>query len=79
MHAIHATNARTSHANSMDHDAQIEAAITDLEPEEGRSYTATAKKWNINRSALSQHHRGKTRLNQVRPPIAYRYTEKDAY
>jgi hypothetical protein len=55
MHAIHATNARTSHANSMDHNAQIEAAITDLVPEEGRSYTATAKKWNIGRSALLQH------------------------
>jgi hypothetical protein len=44
MHAIYTTYARTSHRNSMDYTTQFEAAITDLESEEGRNYAATAKK-----------------------------------
>ena len=56
--------ARSSNANSMDHDARIEAAIADLESQERVNYSATAKKWNVDRTTLAKRHRGKTGSNQ---------------
>jgi len=38
----------------------IEAALADLALQESSNYTATAKKFNVNRSTLSRRHRGKT-------------------
>ncbi len=38
----------------------IEAALADLALQESFNYTATAKKFNVNRSTLSRRHRGKT-------------------
>jgi len=38
----------------------IEAALADLALQDSFNYTATAKKFNINRSTLSRRHRGKT-------------------
>jgi uncharacterized protein YdhG (YjbR/CyaY superfamily) len=57
-------HARTSHANSMAHEARIQAAITDLESQDRRNITATAKKWEVARETLSKRFRGKTGSNQ---------------
>ena len=38
----------------------IEAALADLALQDSPNYTATAKKFNINRSTLSRRHRDKT-------------------
>ncbi len=38
----------------------IEAVLADLALQDSSNYTATAKKFNINRSTLSRRHRGKT-------------------
>jgi len=38
----------------------IETALADLALQDSFNYTATAKKFNINRSTLSRRHRGKT-------------------
>ncbi len=40
--------------------ASIEAALADLALQDSFNYTATAKKFNINRSTLSRRHRSKT-------------------
>ncbi len=40
--------------------ASIEAALADLALQDSSNYTATAKKFNINRSTLSRRHRDKT-------------------
>jgi hypothetical protein len=75
MHAFHTAHPRTSHANSMDHDAQIEATITDLELQERINYATAVKKWNFDRSMLSQCHQGKTGSIQgcdlIRLPTAH--------
>ena len=42
----------------MDHNARIEAAIADLESQEHINYSATAKKWNIERIMLAKRYRG---------------------
>jgi hypothetical protein len=64
MHDFHTTHPRTLNANNMDHEARIQAAITDLESQDRVNYAATAKKWNIDRSTLSRQHQGKTVSNQ---------------
>ena len=64
MHAFRDSTASTSYVNSMDHNARIQAAITDLESQETVNYAATAKKWKIDRSTLSRRYRGKTGPNQ---------------
>jgi hypothetical protein len=64
MHDFYTAHPPTSHANSMDHDARIQAAIAELESQERANYAATAKKWNLNRSTLSRRHRGETGSNQ---------------
>ena len=40
--------------------ASIEAALADLALQDSPNYTATAKKFNVNRSTLSRRHRGVT-------------------
>jgi hypothetical protein len=42
----------------MDHEARIQAAITNLESQKRLNYAATAKKWNLDRSTLSRRHQG---------------------
>jgi hypothetical protein len=64
MHDFHTAHPHTLNANNMDHEARIQAAITDLESQDRVNYAATAKKWNIDRSTLSRRHRGKTASNQ---------------
>jgi hypothetical protein len=48
----------------MDHEARIQAAITDLESQDRVNYTAITKKWKIDRSTLSRRHRGVTGPNK---------------
>ena len=64
MHAFHTAIAPTSYANSIDHNARVQSAITNLELQEVINYAATTKKWKIDRSTLSRRYRGKTGLNQ---------------
>ena len=42
----------------MDHNARIEAAIADLESQERINFSATAKKWNVERTTLAKRYRG---------------------
>jgi Tc5 transposase DNA-binding domain len=72
MHTFHPAHARTSHANSMDHNARIQAAITDLESQERVNYRAAAKKWNLDRTTLARRHRGETGSNQEATSYARR-------
>jgi transposase-like protein len=58
MHAFYPTNARISNPHRMDHEARIQAAITDLESQDCKNYAAIARKWEIDRSTLSRRHRG---------------------
>ena len=48
----------------MDHEARIQAAITDLESQDHRNISVTAKKWGVARETLLKRFRGKTGLNQ---------------
>jgi hypothetical protein len=48
----------------MDHEARIQAAIEDLDSQKRVNYSATAKKWNLERTTLAKRHRGETRPNQ---------------
>jgi hypothetical protein len=47
----------------MDHDARIQAAITELDSQKRVNYSATTKNWNLERTTLAKRHRGETRLN----------------
>ena len=64
MHDFLTANPHSLNANNMDHEARIQAAITDLESQDRVNYAVTVKKWNIDRSTLSRRHRGKTALIQ---------------
>jgi hypothetical protein len=55
---------RTSHVNSMAHDARIAEAITDLQSQDRPNIAATARKYRIARETLSKRFRGKTGSNQ---------------
>jgi len=48
----------------MDHEARIQAAITDLESQDRVNYAAIVRKWEIDRSTLSRRHRGETDPNR---------------
>jgi hypothetical protein len=48
----------------MDHEARIQAAITDLESQDRRNIAATAKTWGVARETLSKRFRGETGSNQ---------------
>ena len=58
------SDAPTSNANKMDHNARIEAAIADLESQDRRNIAATATKWGLKRETLSKRFRGVTVSNQ---------------
>jgi hypothetical protein len=45
---------------NMDHNAHIEAAITDLRSQRRTNFTTTAKKWNLERTILAKRFRGET-------------------
>jgi hypothetical protein len=64
MHDFYPTSVRTSNPHRMDHEARIQAAITNLESQDRVNYTAITKKWKIDRSTLSRRHRGVTGPNQ---------------
>src|ERR1700760_1323034 len=44
----------------MDHNARIQAAITDLKSQERLNFAATAKRWNVERTTLAKRFRGET-------------------
>ena len=48
----------------MDHDAQIEAAIADLESQDRRNIAATARRWKVAHEMLSKRFRGETGPNR---------------
>ena len=45
---------RTLNANNMDHEARIQAAIIDLQSQERVNYSATAKRYNLERTTLAK-------------------------
>jgi hypothetical protein len=54
------THVRTSKLRRMDHSARIELAVADLESQSRVNYAATAKKWDVERTALAKRHKGQT-------------------
>jgi hypothetical protein len=48
----------------MDHEARIQAAIADLASQERVNYSATAKRYNLERTTLAKRFQGKTVSNQ---------------
>jgi S-adenosylmethionine synthetase len=64
MHTFHPAHARTSHANSIDHNARIQTAITDLKSQKRVNYRATTKKWNLDHITLIRRYRGEIDSNQ---------------
>jgi hypothetical protein len=48
----------------MDHEARIQAAITDLQSQERVNYSATTKRYNLERTTLAKRFQGKTVSNQ---------------
>jgi hypothetical protein len=72
MHALPKFNPLHSKMDCIPYNDRIELAVADLESQESLNYAQTAKKWNLNRSTLSQRHRGITGLKQDQ----YSYTAK---
>jgi hypothetical protein len=72
MTAFYPAIVRISNPHRMDHDARIKAAITDLESQDHRNITATAKQWKVTRETLSKRFRGETGLNQEATSYARR-------
>jgi Tc5 transposase DNA-binding domain len=64
MTAFYNPHRQSFNANSMDHNARIEAAIADLESQDHQNIAATAKKWGVARETLSKRFRGETVSNQ---------------
>src|ERR1700733_7255894 len=64
MHTFYIPHRQSFNANNMDHNARIQAAITDLESQERINYAVTAKKWNLDRTTLARRYRGETVSNQ---------------
>jgi Tc5 transposase DNA-binding domain len=56
----------------MDHEARIQAAITDLQSQERVNYSATAKRYNLERTTLAKRFQGKTVSNQEATSYARR-------
>jgi hypothetical protein len=48
----------------MDHNARIEAAINDLRSQKRTNFSATAKRWDIERTTLAKRFRGKIGTNE---------------
>jgi hypothetical protein len=57
----------------MDHEAQIQAAITDLESQTRRNYASITRKSKIERTTLARRFRGETGPN--RDTISYPYEQ----
>jgi hypothetical protein len=72
MHTFHTAYPLTLYHNRMDHNARIQAAITDLESQGRVNYKATTKKWNLDRTTLARRHRGETVSNQEATSYARR-------
>jgi hypothetical protein len=64
MTAFYPTSVRTLNGHRMDHDAHIQAAITDLESQGQPNIAATARRWQIARETLSKRFRGETGPNR---------------
>jgi hypothetical protein len=64
MTAFPTFNAPTSYANSMDHNARIAEAITDLESQDRPNIAATARKYQVARETLLKRFRGKTGIKE---------------
>jgi DNA-binding phage protein len=64
MTGFYPTNVQTSNLHRMDHEARIQAAIADLESQDRKNVTATAKRWKLARETLSKRFRGETDPNQ---------------
>jgi hypothetical protein len=69
---FHTAHPRTLNANNMDHEARIQAAITDLQSQERVNYSATAKRYNLERTTLAKRFQGKTVSNQEATSYARR-------
>jgi DNA-binding phage protein len=57
----------------MDHEARIQAAISDLESQTRKNYTSTTRKWGIKRTTLVKRFRGEIGPN--RDTISYVYKQ----
>jgi hypothetical protein len=57
----------------MDHEARIQAAISDLESQTRKNYASTAKKWGLERTTLAKRFRGETGPN--RDAISYAHKQ----
>ena len=44
----------------MDHNARIESALADLKSQKAVNYSATARKWEVERTTLAKRHKGQT-------------------
>jgi hypothetical protein len=66
-------NAPTSKSHRIDHEARIQAAITDLESQTRKNYTSITKKWNIERITLVRRFRGE--MGQNRDTISYAHKQ----
>ena len=47
------------------HDARIRSALADLDSQSKPNYTATAKKWSLERTTLAKRHKGQTVSKQA--------------
>jgi hypothetical protein len=56
----------------------IEAAITDLESQKHPNYTATAKKYDVDRTTLSRRHRGITAARGTREAYSQLLTKQQS-
>jgi hypothetical protein len=56
----------------MDHNARIEAAISELESQSRVNFAATARKWNIERTTLARRFRGETGTKQDATSYSHR-------
>jgi hypothetical protein len=72
MTAFYPAIVRISNPHRMDHDDRIKAAITELESQDHRNITATAKRWKVTRETLSKRFRGETGPNRVATSYARR-------
>jgi DNA-binding phage protein len=48
----------------MDHEARMQAAITDLKSQTRKNYASIARKWDLERTTLARRFRGETGPNQ---------------
>jgi hypothetical protein len=67
------TNTPTSKSHRIDHEARIQAAITDLESQTRRNYASITRKWDIERTTLTRRFRGETGPN--RDTISYAHKQ----